>query len=267
MTPSLSPKRTATAPVSSKQTALVNAAKRLSNLVDAMAFAPPVTHVYNPLQYAWKSHREYLSRCSMESTRSLFLGMNPGPWGMAQTGVPFGQVDAVRDWLRISSPVDRPTKEHPKRPIDGFECRRSEVSGERLWGLFKHRFETPEKMFQEQFIVNYCPLVFMEASAKNRTPDKLSSQEMKLLQSACDEHLKVIIDLLRPKFLVGVGAYAEKCFARVTGAMDADIIHGTSIVRILHPSPASPAANRNWAEVVTGQLISAGVWLESTDQR
>ena len=35
--------------------------------------------------------------------RVVFLGMNPGPFGMAQVGVPFGEVAAVRDWLRIDA--------------------------------------------------------------------------------------------------------------------------------------------------------------------
>jgi len=254
-----SPGRSTSRP-NQKQHHLLDAAKRLSDAVDAMAFSPPVTHVYNPLQYAWKSHREFLLRCQVDSTRTLFLGMNPGPWGMAQTGVPFGQVDAVRDWLGIMSPVDRPENEHPKRPIQGFACQRSEVSGERLWGLFKHHFGTPEKMFAEQFVVNYCPLVFMEESARNRTPDKLAPLEMQRLQDVCDQHLACVIELLHPKFLVGIGAYAEKCFARVISKMEPQIGDSLSLIRILHPSPASPAANRNWAEVVTGQLIDGGVW-------
>ncbi len=245
---------------SQKQTALLNAAKRLSEVVDTMVFALPVTHVYNPLRYAWMAHREYLLRCRVDSTRALFLGMNPGPWGMAQTGVPFGQVEAVRDWLGIDKPVDPPLNEHPKRPIEGFACQRSEVSGERLWGLFKRRFQTADKLFDEHFVLNFCPLVFMEASAKNRTPDKLPTVEMNRLQDACDEHLTTVIDLLRPTFLIGVGAYAEKCFERVVGKMDRNIQDQAAIIRILHPSPASPAANRNWAEVVTRQLIEGGVW-------
>jgi len=42
--------------------------------------------------------------------------MNPGPWGMAQTGVPFGEINAVKDWLGINAEVDKPQKQHPKRP-------------------------------------------------------------------------------------------------------------------------------------------------------
>jgi single-strand selective monofunctional uracil DNA glycosylase len=238
--------------------ALIAAAKRLSKQMDKMSFGDPVTHVYNPLRYAWKPHEAYLTRCQTDSIRVLFLGMNPGPWGMAQTGVPFGHVASVRDWIGIQDSVKRPDNEHPKRPIEGFACNRSEVSGERLWGLFRAKYEAPERFFEQHFVVNYCPLVFMEASGKNRTPDKLPMSEAIPLQQACDEHLQAVIEILKPEFLVGVGAYAEQCFQRVqANRIDTP---PPNILRILHPSPASPAANRNWAATATLQLIEGGVW-------
>jgi single-strand selective monofunctional uracil DNA glycosylase len=243
-----------------KHQKLIKAAKLLSQAVDAMQFKLPVTHVYNPLNYAWDAHHQYLLRCNVEATRVLFLGMNPGPWGMAQTGVPFGQVAAVRDWIGISADVSRPDNEHPKRPVEGFACKRSEVSGERLWGLFQRRFGTPDAFFSEHFVTNYCPLVFMEDPARNRTPDKLAPDEMQLLQEACDRHLSSVIELLKPVFLVGVGAYAEKCFQRVVSQLKPELQGSVKICRILHPSPASPAANRNWEQLATEQLYLGGVW-------
>ena len=74
----------------------------------SMHFGPPVTHVYNPLTYARAPHDLYLSRYGQGPKDVVLLGMNPGPWGMAQTGVPFGEVTAVRDWLGIEAPVNRP---------------------------------------------------------------------------------------------------------------------------------------------------------------
>src|ERR1043165_6065790 len=130
---------------------LIAAAGRLRDAVDELRFAPPVTHVYNPLRYAWRAHETYLDKYGTAPKRVLFLGMNPGPFGMAQTGIPFGQVAAVRDWLKIETPIDRPSDEHPKRPVTGFDCPRSEVSGERLWGLFAKRFGMPDKFFREHF--------------------------------------------------------------------------------------------------------------------
>jgi single-strand selective monofunctional uracil DNA glycosylase len=236
--------------------AVIDAAQQLADDVDALTFGEPVAYVYNPLRYAWRAHHAYLSLLNRSGARVMFLGMNPGPWGMAQTGVPFGEIAAVRDWLGISLRVDRPQSEHPNRPVEGFECSRSEVSGRRLWGLFRDRFGTADQFFQDHFVVNYCPLVFMEQSARNRTPDKLPAPERLPLDAACDRHLQAILTALQPEFVVGVGAYAEKCLHRVLESNGCD----AQLVRILHPSPASPAANQDWAGKVTDQLQQSGVW-------
>ena len=200
--------------VSGARKKLIAAAKRLRRDVDAISFAEPVTHVYNPLRYAWNAHELYLSRINDDGVRVLLLGMNPGPWGMAQTGVPFGEVSAVRDWIGIDVPVKTPSNMHPKRPVLGFESKRSEVSGRRLWGLFQERYAHPDDFFADHFIANYCPLVFMEESARNRTPDKLPAAERELLDAACQRHLARVFEALRPEIVVGVGAYAEKCLER-----------------------------------------------------
>lgn len=238
------------------QSELIEAARQLADDVEKLSFDEPVMHVYNPLRYAWEAHQAYLSRASQEGIEVLFLGMNPGPWGMAQTGVPFGEVAAVRDWIGINVPVKCPPNEHPKRPVQGFDCPRSEVSGRRLWGLFRQRFKTANRFFNTHFVANYCPLVFMEASARNRTPDKLSADQRAPLDDACDRHLQTVLALLDPKWVVGVGTYAEKCLARALEESRSD----AKLSRILHPSPASPAANKDWAGTVTGQLEAADIW-------
>ena len=232
----------------------VAAARQLAKDVDVLRFAAPVTHVYNPLDYAWWAHKQYLEMMNPNGAEVLFLGMNPGPWGMAQTGVPFGHVPTVRNWLGIDARINQPVDMHPKRPIEGLNCARAEVSGERLWGLFRERFSTPKKFFKRHFVANYCPLVFMEESGRNRTPDKLLKAESAVLQAICDAHLSKLLDAVAPRIAVGVGAYAEQSFQRVIG--DRPI----KVIRILHPSPASPAANKNWAATVANQLIAARVW-------
>lgn len=233
---------------------LIAAAKRLRDAVDKLKFAPPVTHVYNPLEYAWRAHEMYLRRYGNGRKRVVFLGMNPGPFGMAQTGVPFGQVAAVRDWLGISAKIDNPPNEHPKRPIAGFDCKRSEVSGERLWGLFAKRFGTAEKFFAEHFVANYCPLAFVEESGRNRTPDKLPPREREALFTRCDEHLREIVRVLQPEWLIAVGEFAAKRAANVVVDL------APRVGRILHPSPACPESNVDWAGKVTAQLRNLGVW-------
>ncbi len=233
---------------------LVNAARRLRRQLKDLSFDPPVTHVYNPIDYARRSHELYLARWGAGTKRVLFLGMNPGPFGMGQTGVPFGEVAAVRDWLKIEAPVARPNIEHPKRPVDGFDCPRSEVSGRRLWGLFAERFAEPQAFFADHFVANYCPLMFMEDSGRNRTPDKLSASERDAVQAPCDDHLRRLVSTLEPRWVVGVGGFAQKQAQRALAGQ------GVEIVTILHPSPASPAANRGWAPQATTQMRNLGIW-------
>ncbi|MEM9187047.1 MAG: uracil-DNA glycosylase family protein [Planctomycetota bacterium] len=243
----------------------INAARRLSRRVSELTFAEPVTHVYNPLDYARHAHEAYLRMLNPAGVRVLFLGMNPGPWGMAQTGVPFGEVAAVTGWLGVTpdtlaEPVGRPADEHPKRPVEGLACGRSEVSGRRLWGLFAERFASADAFFAEHFVANYCPLVFMEAGGKNRTPDKLSPDERGPLDAACDAHLVELLAATRPEWAVGVGKYAERCLLRVVPTVAGAGDGNTRVTSVLHPSPASPAANRGWPEAATRQLVEAGVW-------
>ncbi len=232
---------------------LIEISAQLSEEVAGMAFADPVAYVYNPLVYAWDLHCQYLERFGAGSKEIVFLGMNPGPWGMAQTGVPFGEVAAVRDWMQLSADVQSPEREHPKRKIEGLACKRSEVSGARLWGWAQERFPRPEAFFDTNFVTNYCPLVFMGESARNITPDKLPAAERAMLGQACDKAFVATIETLRPRMVIGVGVYAEKQAARLCEGMDVEI------GRILHPSPASPIANRGWAPQAQAQLEALGV--------
>jgi single-strand selective monofunctional uracil DNA glycosylase len=239
---------------------LLGAAQQLRAAVDRLQFAAPVSHVYNPLVYAWEPHADYLRRFGRGPKRVVFLGMNPGPFGMAQTGVPFGEVAAVRDWLRVRGAVRRPEREHPRRPITGFECHRSEVSGRRLWGLFAERFGDAERFFKEHIVLNYCPLVFIEESGRNRTPDKLVAAEKAALFAACDAHVRAMVEELKPEWLVAVGDFALQRASILNSQLSTLNSPLPRIGRILHPSPASPAANRDWAAVATRQLVELGVW-------
>jgi single-strand selective monofunctional uracil DNA glycosylase len=237
-------------------TPLVALSRRLAADCDRLVFAPPVAHVYNPLAYARAPHELYLERWGAAPKRVVFVGMNPGPFGMMQTGVPFGEVAAVRDWLRIEAPVGRPAVEHPKRPVEGFACRRSEVSGARLWGWARDRFGTPERFFARAFVWNWCPLGFLAASGANLTPDKLPAAERAALEAICDRALAETIATLGARVAVGVGGFAEQALRRALG--DGSPVR---IARILHPSPASPAANRGWAEQAERELAAAGIEL------
>ncbi len=236
---------------------LVRISKRLAKDVDKLTFGPPVTHVYNPLDYAWSAHESYLRRFGSGTREVVLVGMNPGPWGMAQTGIPFGEVGAVRDWLGVGESVGKPRNEHPKRSVQGLECKRSEVSGARLWGWARDVFGTPEKFFAQFFVTNYCPLAFLEDSGRNRTPDKLPADERSRLFDVCDRALREIIEELQPEHVIGVGVFAEK---RATAALAG---MGYSVGRILHPSPASPKANKGWGGIVHAELVAMDIRLPS----
>ena len=227
----------------------------LARETEALVFRAPTAYTYNPLVYARRSHEAYLERYARQGVETLLLGMNPGPWGMAQTGVPFGEVRLVREFLGIEKNVDQPARVHPKRPIEGFACTRSEVSGRRMWGWVQDRFGSADA-FSERFLVaNYCPLVFMEASGRNRTPDKLPASEREPLFEVCDEALRRLVRWCDPKRVIGVGGFAAGRAREALG--DA----GPPVMSILHPSPASPAANRGWVEQVERQLLDHGVML------
>ena len=234
---------------------LLDAASWHRDACNRLSFQPPVQWKYNPLDYAWTAHESYIKKYARPTCEVLFLGMNPGPYGMAQTGVPFGEIAAVKGWLGIETVVSKPAHEHPKRPNEGFAFTKSEVSGRRLWGLFERKFSKPQNFFRTHFVTNYCPLVFMDDGGRNVTPDKIKRDDALKLNEVCDEHLRRLLNALKPSFLVGVGAFAEDCLNRVANEWAT-----VRISRILHPSPASPAANRDWEGTATKQLIEAGVW-------
>jgi single-strand selective monofunctional uracil DNA glycosylase len=233
---------------------LVASSAQLADDVDRLSFAAPVTHVYNPLRYAWEPHRRYLERFGEGTGRVVLVGMNPGPFGMAQTGVPFGDVAMVRDWMGITGAVAPPPREHPQRPVRGFDCPRSEVSGTRVWGWARKRFGSAEAFFARFFVLNYCPLAFLEESGRNRTPDQLPAAERNALYAACDPALVRALAALRPRGLVGVGGFAAKRAASATAALELP-----PPGCILHPSPANPTANREWDSTVERQLGELGL--------
>ncbi len=233
--------------------------QQLCNAVDTLHFTWPVEVVYNPLRYAWHGFTQYNDMYSHGQKRVVFLGMNPGPWGMAQTGIPFGEVNAVKNFLNINSiNINSPDNEHLKYPVRGLECAKSEVSGKRLWGLFRQRYGSAHEFFREHFVLNYCPLLFIakndKGSLRNYTPDRIRQDESIFLFELCDMCLMKVIEILEPQYVVGIGNFAYRQAKKALVGMN------VNIYKILHPSPASPAANKGWAEKAAEQLKEAGVW-------
>jgi single-strand selective monofunctional uracil DNA glycosylase len=238
-------------------TPLLSIADRLSGELALLRFRPPVAYVYNPLEYAREAYATYVARFGVAAKEALLVGMNPGPFGMAQTGVPFGEVASVRDWLGIRTAVGRPPLEHPKRPVAGFDCHRAEVSGQRLWGWARRRFATPEDFFARFFVANYCPLLFLESSGRNLPLDKLGRDEQQAIAAHCDEALRETVRQLAPRCVLGIGRFAERRAGIALAGM------GVDVGFIPHPSPASPAANRGWDEQAERAIVACGVDLHA----
>ena len=240
----------------SVQSNLIDLYRKLAFEIELPEFSAPVAFTYNPLIYAQIPLENYIKRYGSSKKRVLFFGMNPGPWGMGQTGVPFGDIASVRNWLGINGPVGKPAYEHPKRVVDGFDCTRGEVSGSRLWGLMKERFSSPESFFQDQFVTNYCPLLFFDAGVKNVTPDRLSPGDRHGVVEICDKYAARCIEILEPSWVIGIGKYVERRLYEVASSIPFQV----NILGILHPSPASPLANRGWSQAVVEKLKQNGVW-------
>lgn len=241
--------------------ALLDIADDLARGLEPLRFAKPVAEVYNPLIYARAGYAAYCQRYGTGTKEAVLVGMNPGPFGMAQTGVPFGHVELVRDWLGIDVSIDKPAREHPSRPVQGFACTRAEVSGARLWGWARSRFGLPQRFFERFFVLNYCPLLFVEDTGRNRTPDKLTQREKAQVFPRCDRALAAALRVLRPRFVIGIGRFAAlriEAMRSLPGSCDI----GTLVVgSIPHPSPANPASNRDWAGNAERALESLGVTL------
>ncbi|KAM8914762.1 single-strand selective monofunctional uracil DNA glycosylase-like isoform 2-T2 [Spinachia spinachia] len=220
-----------------------------------LVFSQPVRHVYNPLEYAWEPHRCYVEKFCRAGQSVLFLGMNPGPFGMAQTGVPFGEVRSVVDWLKITGEVGHPLDEHPKRRITGLACTQKEVSGSRFWGFFRKCCGEPDHFFKHCFVHNLCPLIFISASGKNLTPPELPADEREALLALCDIALCQAVEALGVTMVIGVGRVAEQRARRALSAAGVAV----QVEGIMHPSPRNPLANKGWDEVAKGKLSQLGV--------
>lgn len=234
---------------------LLSIEEELCTKLQDVTFPSSVQYIYNPLEYASETHAMYVHKYCTGEKKILFVGMNPGPWGMSQTGVPFGEISMVRNWLKIFGPVGTPLKEHPDRKVTGFECTRSEISGLRLWGLFRDLCENPENFFRYAYMHNYCPLAFMDARARNITPAELKGEGQRILHEACDKSLIDIIKLLKVEIIVGIGNYAEK---RAHIAVQTGGLSGIQVMVLRHPSPRA-VGNQNWNEIAMKRLDELGL--------
>ncbi|XP_033227420.1 single-strand selective monofunctional uracil DNA glycosylase isoform X2 [Belonocnema kinseyi] len=223
--------------------------KNLSTKLSEIKFKAPIDYIYNPIEYAHDVHSNYVHTYCQGTKKILFLGMNPGPWGMSQNGVPFGEVSMAKEWLKMSGKIQKPPREHPERKITGFDCTRKEVSGLRFWGFFRDLCEKPENFFRHSYVHNYCPLAFMTSNARNITPADIKTEEQKKLLKICDDVLEEIFKLLKVEIVIGIGRFVEERAKIVmrNGKINIKVIY------MAHPSPRA-LHNENWPEKAKATL-------------
>ncbi|CAD5118156.1 DgyrCDS6890 [Dimorphilus gyrociliatus] len=229
---------------------------KLCNELASLEYLHPVSFIYNPIDYAAELHCDFISKYGQNPKKVLFVGMNPGPFGMAQTGVPFGEVKTVKDWFKVEGKIGKPAKECVKRKISGLECQRSEVSGERFWSLFKKLCGTPDNFSKAAYVHNFCPLLFLKESGKNLTPVDLKIDLRKKVNSMCLKSLSEVIKVIEPKWIIGIGKYAKDNIDKACKLFD---IENVKTAVVMHPSPANPQANKGWENIAIAQLSEIGV--------
>ncbi len=231
------------------QVVFASVSNAASDLQDR-AWQAPVHLVYNPLDYAKDPALAYHRRYVRARSGFLWMGMNPGPFGMVQTGVPFGARETVQEHLGITGAVNRPAREHPRRPIRGFAETREEVSGRRLWTFVAETWGSVDRFAQAHALVNYCPLAFLNERGANIPLPGLAAADRRAVYARCDESLRQTLHILQPRYCVAIGRVAESALARV---------EAPHIVLLPHPSPASPQANRDWSGLARSALSAAGL--------
>ncbi|KAI4467116.1 single-strand selective monofunctional uracil dna glycosylase [Holotrichia oblita] len=222
---------------------LLKHANGLNEKLSNLSFNKPVEYIYNPVEYAFDMYEAFIRKFCNEEKKILLLGMNPGPWGMAQTGIPFGEIKMVKEWYRIEAKINKPAIECPDRPIMGLNCHRSEISGKRLYEFFKKVSDTPENFFKNTYLYNYCPLAFMmKQNGKNITPAQLKGSVKKELEEHCNDTLLQVLSTLNTEIIIALGKYVKDQAESILRAHNIDHIQ---VIYLLHPSPQIPG-NQNW---------------------
>ncbi|KAH8374826.1 hypothetical protein KR200_006973 [Drosophila serrata] len=231
-----------------------NTENKLNETLDELDPPSGIQCMYNPIVYASQLHCDYLRRYLNGAKKLVFIGMNPGPNGMAQTGIPFGNVRTVKVLMQLSGSVEKPPNEHPKRPVVGLDCRIEEPSGVRLWELFLRLAGNMETFAQQCFVHNFCPLAFFDEAGKNLTPGELKGTYKQQLRDRCLDTLEEQLHLLQPQVVVAVGEYVHTALKRSKFCKSDSVI----VLRLPHPSPRS-VNNNNWPEKAQAFLEDNGL--------
>ncbi|XP_059470377.1 single-strand selective monofunctional uracil DNA glycosylase [Neocloeon triangulifer] len=233
----------------------------LSGQLKLLKFSDPVFMVYDPVEYAGGIYFQYLQRFCRSPKHLLILGMNPGPWGMGQTGIPFGDVDTVKNYLGLAEfgfLIRQPTQQHPSKIVTGLDCHRKEPSGTKLWGLVKKLTNyCPAEIALANIIVhNFCPLIFLKESGCNLTPEELkASNKKEELFNLCSTALYHSLRVLQCSQILCIGKFAEKRADLMVKKFSLNAL----VYSIPHPSPRNVSGRVNWEENAMASLSASGL--------
>lgn len=282
---------------------LIKTTRALADDLHALRCPAGVSHVYNPLRYMWPAHERFLSRHyvrereslpnvgrldlyrpagTAKSRRYLILGMNPGPHGMVQTGLPFGDVVNAAAMLgyktgdQIPAPDLASVALHPSRPVIGLSATRREASGERLWGGLASIWGSLDAVLADCFAANYCPLAYFadDASGTNVTPEEFGKRTVNgkpnprydtayaaELDEVCLPYLVRVARAMRVEVILAVGRYAE-VKAKIIAALCPEATRrcpSPKVVYLTHPSPLATRSAGEWATMARHALDAACV--------
>ncbi|XP_073819638.1 uncharacterized protein isoform X2 [Musca autumnalis] len=167
--------------------------------------------IYNPLDYdAAKIHKDYLKRYLKGPKRVLFVTMNPASHGELQTGIPFGHMPTIREYMKLKSTIIDSPVPHPSED----EEQERENNSIYFWQMIREIFYSQNfflsKFFQQRFVHSFCPLAFIDGEKQFVTlenlPDKTYRKEV---TKACVHILEKQLKLLQPDMVIVMGGYVH----------------------------------------------------------
>lgn len=232
--------------------------------------------VVNPGSYGERWHARFRRTYPLRRNPLLFCGLNPGPYGMAQTGVPFTDLKRLRAELpRLATELEAtgsalvPPGLAPA-PLRPFLTRTFESSSVRVYRFLALVRETAEAALRDVVFVNPCPLLFVERrSGENRTPADLPRELRRAagtaragleraarLMAAFDAaRLEVVtraVERLEPRGAVLLG----RDVAAVIGDSLRARLGARAVVEWEHPARAVPD---RWARGLASELRRRGL--------
>jgi len=206
--------------------------------------------VWNPALYALDIYQEYLTKFPPEPGAILALGLNPGPYGMAQTGIPFTDCRTASGALGMEMTI-------PGKAPDDLISRLKKANGK--WrgtyersSLGMYRFlilawGDIKTAYRNWFVGNPCPLLFLDPERWNVTPADPRLRRMKEVGELRQRAVIGFSEILNPRGIVCFG----KDVAKAVGEVAIRQVGPDRVVFYEHPARAVP---EKWAAGLLQEL-------------